>query len=132
VRVGERSAVLRSLRVFERLAAAREAPDELSRLRLLVQAIERANYRFGHTFDPTVIAALHHSIGAMSEGGAVFARGSIGRALEDETNFPERRRIVGERGEPGHMQETKHRFFPLNGIDLYNMLDWMRADATAD
>jgi hypothetical protein len=59
-------------------------------------------------------------------------RGSIGRALDDEMNLPERRRVVGERGDPAQLQETNYRFFPLSGIDLYNMLDWMRADATAD
>jgi hypothetical protein len=129
-----RSALLRSLRLFELLAAAREADDETARLHLLVRALERANFRRRHTFDPSVVAALHRciDIDTLLDDGSVFIRGSIGRPLDDEVNLPERRAVLGSQGERGDLREANYRFFPLNGIDLYHMLDWMRADAEAN
>ena len=96
-----------------------------------MKAIERANFRYGHTFDARVVTALHRGIGfeELLERDAIFATGSIGRVLDQEINLPERRTVVGERGKPDELRETKYRFFPTNGLDLYHMLDWMRADA---
>ncbi|MBW2267773.1 MAG: hypothetical protein JRH16_04280 [Deltaproteobacteria bacterium] len=130
----ERAAILRSLEVFQLLASAREAPDESARLRGLVRAIERANFRTGHTFDASVVAALHRGIGfdALVDEDTVFIRGSIGRTFDNANNLPEGRTVVGERGDPSDLREENYRFFPLTGVDFYNMLGWMRSDAAVN
>jgi hypothetical protein len=124
-----RLVIRRSTGVLETLERARAADSDEERLRLLVKAIYRANFKRGDTFDPIILATLIEQIGApeLIESKDLFVQGRIHKAFEDEHNLPERRDIVGRLGEERPFVRTQYRFFPFDGVELYNMLDWVRA-----
>lgn len=120
--------IRRSLGVLDTLERARRADSEHERLRLLVQAVYSANFRRGDTFDPIMLATLLEEIDAaeLIEQRDLSVQGRIYKAFEDENNLPERRDIVGRLGEAQAFPGTQYRFFPFDGVELYEMLDWVR------
>lgn len=130
----ELRAIERSLFMFRDFARAARADDEAARLARLAAGLDMANFRTGPTFDACIVAALHRSIdfAALAERGQVSARGGITRATDDENNLPERRSVVGVRG-GAESEAASHgyRFFPVTGLELYTMLDWLADDGVS-
>jgi hypothetical protein len=122
-----RHVIRRSFGVLETLKRARRAVSEHERLRLLVLALYRANFRRGDTFDPIILATLIEEIDVarLIEEKDLFVEGRIYKAFEDQSNLPERIDIVGRLGEDQGFPGTQYRFFPFDGVELYEMLDWV-------
>jgi hypothetical protein len=123
-----RQVIRRSVGVLETLERARRAPSDHERLRLLVLALYRANFRRGDTFDPVILTTLIEEIDVsqLVEQRELFVEGRIYKAFEDQSNLPERMDIVGRLGEESSFPGTQYRFFPFDGVELYEMLDWVR------
>jgi len=120
--------IRRSIGVRETLERARRASSDHQRLRLLVLALYRANFRRGDPFDPIILATLIEAIDVdqLIEQKDLFVEGRIYKAFEDQSNLPERIDIVGRIGEDEAFPGTQYRFFPFDGVELYEMLDWVR------
>jgi len=126
--------IRRASGVLQTLARARNAADSAERLRLLVQACYRANFKKGDTFDPIILSTLLEVVGAaeLIESDELFVEARIHKAFEDESNLPERGDIVGRLGTERPDSATQYRFFPFDGVELYNMLDWLSATRKTD
>jgi len=122
-----RALIRRSRGVLEMLAEARAASSELAKMRLVVRALFRSSFKSGETFNPIVLATLLEQCGVteLADRGEVSIEARVSKAFEDEQNLPERRDIVGRIGSGDLFDEIDYRLFPLGGIDLYRMLDWV-------
>jgi hypothetical protein len=121
-------AIRRSSRILRSLRAARDAPSDRDRLRLLVKALYLANFRAGDTFDPILMATLLEWAGIddLMDQGQLIVAGRITRAFDDENNLPERRDVVGRLGGERDFRPVDYTFFPFDAVELYNMLNWVR------
>jgi len=121
------SLIRRSRGVLEMLAEARAEESEVGRMRQVVKALFRSAYKTGETFEPIVLSSLLEQCGAaeLAERGALAVEARVSKAFEDESNLPERRDIVGRIGSEDLFDEVDYRFFPLGGIELWRMLDWV-------
>jgi len=122
-----RSVIRRSRAVLRLLERAAAAGSQEERVRLLVQAVYRSNFKSGDTFDPIILATLLQTggIAELVESGQVLVEGRITKAFEDEHNLPERRDAVGRLGNERDGERIEYRFFPFGGIEFYHMLDWV-------
>jgi hypothetical protein len=122
-----RSVIRRSLTVMDTLTRARSAGSEEERLRLFVAAVYRSCFRSGDTFSPIILATLLQQSGVaeLIERGEVSIGARVTKAFEDEHNLPERRDVVGRLGAEKDFKQIRYRFFPFDGIELYNMLNWI-------
>jgi hypothetical protein len=118
--------VHRSVRVLRELRRARTAETAEARLHSLVRAVDTANFRLSSTYDATVLATLLEQIDAaeLAERGQIAIRSRIGKAFDDENNFPERREIVGALGKEREYRSIDFPLFPSESGELYNSLDW--------
>jgi hypothetical protein len=64
-------------------------------------------------------------VAELIERGEIAIEARVSKAFEDEHNLPERRDVVGRLGAEKDLDETRYRFFPFGGIELYNMLNWI-------
>lgn len=121
-------AIRRSSRILRSLRAARDAPSDRDRLRLLVKALYLANFRAGDTFDPILMATLLEwaGIDELVDRGQLIVAGRVTKAFEDENNLPERRDMVGRLGVERDFRPVDYTFFPFDAVELYNMLNWVR------
>ncbi len=119
--------IRRSLGVLKTLARARNAGSEAERLRLLVEAVYRSCFKTGDTFNPVILATLLEQSGVdeLIERDEIAINARVSKAFEDENNLPERMDVVGGLGAETDFEPTRYRFFPFNGIELYNMLNWV-------
>jgi hypothetical protein len=60
------------------------------------------------------------------ERGQISVNARVTKAFEDEHNLPERRDVIGRLGSE-NSDEVNYRLFPIGGIELYKMLDWVSA-----
>jgi hypothetical protein len=129
------SAVLHSTRILGILRRAQLAKNENGQeneeeiLSRLVHAIYLANSESRGSYDPLLMGTLLEAIGLdeLASRKQVFISGRITKPLESELILPERTALVGVIGEQQSFQQLRYRFFPSNGIELYRMLDWVRA-----
>jgi hypothetical protein len=121
-------AIRRSSRILRSLRAARDAPSDRDRLKLLVKALYLANFRSGDTFDPILMATLLEwaGIDELVDRGQLLVAARITRAFDDENNLPERRDVVGRLGKERDFRPVDYTFFPFDAVELYNMLNWVR------
>jgi hypothetical protein len=122
-----RSLIRRSTRVLDQLAAAGRESDPVERLRMLVKALYLSSYRYGDTFNPIVLATMLEQSGVedLVDADAMRVDARFKKAFKDEQNMPDGRDVVGRLGERPRFEQVRYRFFPFDGIDLYNMLNWV-------
>jgi len=110
-----------------RRACARADPQR--RLEGQARALFGATRRSGETFDPVIVGALLGAVDLerLAGEGALLLEGRIHKAFEDEHNLPERRDIVGRIGEASaRVDPVAYRLFPLDGVEQWKQLDWVR------
>ncbi|MBW2667508.1 MAG: hypothetical protein JRE13_14550, partial [Deltaproteobacteria bacterium] len=122
-----RSIIRRSRATLAILRESASAESNLEKMSLLVEALYRSNFKYGHTYDPVILATLLEQSGVaeMIENEEIAIKARISKAFEDENNMPERRDIIGHLGARADFEPTRYRFFPFGGVELYNMLNWV-------
>lgn len=110
------------------LEKARAAETDSERIRQVVKAVFRSSFKSGETYDPILLATFLEQCGMrdLIDRKQIAVDARVTKAFEDEQNLPERRDVIGRLGD-GDFEEVDYRLFPIGGVELYNMLDWVSA-----